>query len=816
MRALLAGELAQAQSFYSDVHVKLEVQNGSGTWIDVGASLGKNWIVNASWGEVVDTPVSGATFTLIQQIGTASLSPLMSASALNVNDAGAYSPLLDVGRLVRASTATMAQGVALDTTKYRRIFDGRIDEVDQADETTDPLTIAIRCSDLGAWLQDLQIETSGIQYGTKPTGTALETVIQNIINANIPSGEPAVTLLKQSASVFAVTHWLQGDTKLLEALTTIVRDSTGEDIRYRYDATHASRLTWFNPDRNRTTVDATFTGPQYVLSRLNLAIRDIRNDGAMSYGSGVATATSASSKAKYRRRFFRLEATDSITTLADAQKVIDAVVNDLSAPPGEASGQLLGYFWPVQLYDRYTFAANARQYDTDQTFAVMGYQHMIENGRGTTVLTLTARIVGAYAAWLPKIAPPDEPVAPTPSLTLVGADATSLATTVRAAVAEGTTSGAAMTYTLTKKRGPLAPETLSSGGVQALPVDVVVIRDPRLAVVLTLTVTDPVTGVKAETLTISEDGRDGARGAGHGTGRTDEDDRRGGEGGIPVTGASYTTIPLYDTSGATPLISPSTKTILPGLYIGVGVRGASDVGFGDVIKFAPNRHNEAVIAKNGVTGTFGISFERIPQIRALPQVFRIPGANSTVDRKFEFKATNVTVSGFTARAVSSTGSSATAQTNDFAATLNGAPVAAGISLLDAGASAFCNLTGATVTSTTYRVFFDVNTTSMAAGNALYVDAYVNAAPAGTPTTLVGSATYDIGVNVTGATIVFSAALGADFDVQLVITYETPPTTVTRATVVADRVTYDAITAGVETPLTDDVDGGVLFQAHEAP
>jgi hypothetical protein len=50
MRTLLAGELDQAQSFDSDHYVKLEVQNGSGTWIDVGAALGSRWIIDARVG----------------------------------------------------------------------------------------------------------------------------------------------------------------------------------------------------------------------------------------------------------------------------------------------------------------------------------------------------------------------------------------------------------------------------------------------------------------------------------------------------------------------------------------------------------------------------------------------------------------------------------------------------------------------------------------------------------------------------------------------------------------------------------------------
>lgn len=166
MRTLLGGELAQAQNESSDYYVKLEVQNGSGTWIDVGAALGKHWIINMSMSENIDTPVAQATFTLVQNIGTASLFPLMSASVLNVDDHSAYSPLLDIGRLIRASTATMAHLVALDTAKYRLMFTGRIDDVSGADSVDALGPITLTCSDLAGWLMDLQIETDGTQYGT--------------------------------------------------------------------------------------------------------------------------------------------------------------------------------------------------------------------------------------------------------------------------------------------------------------------------------------------------------------------------------------------------------------------------------------------------------------------------------------------------------------------------------------------------------------------------------------------------------------------------------------------------------------------------
>lgn len=409
MRTLLAGELALAQDYRSDYYVKLEVQNGSGTWVDVGALLGTHWIINATWGESRDEPVSQATFTLLMRIGSASLAPLVTASVLNVDDTMAYAPLLWIGRLMRAWTATMAHGVALDVSKYRPAFVGRIDDVAGMDSPYNNGPITIQCSDLGAWLMDLQIEVEGKEYGDPDTPPDLEDVLQSVINDNIPAGEPAVTLVKESSSSFGVTGWKQGETKLLESLVTLVLDSTGEDVRYRFDASHVSQLMWFDPDRDRVTVDATFT--QYIMRQLDMALRDIRNAGEMAYTdsvtgeAGVVTATDPASIALYRRRFLRVPPSTMLTTEAESQTVIDAVINDLSGPPAEAS-IAIPFAWFVQLYDRYTFTAG-QQYDTDQTFAISGYQHSIENSRGSTVLSpCTARIVGAYAAWQKRLKGP--------------------------------------------------------------------------------------------------------------------------------------------------------------------------------------------------------------------------------------------------------------------------------------------------------------------------------------------------------------------------------------------------------------------------
>ena len=593
MRTLLAGELAQAQSRESDYYVKLEVQNASGTWKDVGALLGSQWIVNATWGEARDTPVSQATFTLVQRVGTASLAPLMSASVLNVDDLGAYAPLLEIGRLVRASTATMPRGVTLDTGKYREVFSGRIDDVESADSEFNNGPITILCLDSGGWLMDLQIETEGTQYGDPITPVALETVLQEVIDDNIPVGEPAVALFKQSSSLFGVKSYRQGETKLLEGLITLVLDSTGEDIRYRYDAAHVSKLTWFNPDRARVTVDATYTGEQYRLSRLDLSIRPIRNAGKMFYvdkttgTTGFVTATDATSISKYRRRFFRLPASEMLASAAEAQTVINNVVSDLSVSPAEAVAHI-PYAWFVQLYDRYTFQANGRQYDQDQTFGIGGYQHTIEHGRGSTVLTCTAKIVGAYAAWHRRITPavPEEvpDFAPVAQITNLDTGDDDRNWKLRFTGVPGSGGGGAnLTYEITRKVGLRAKTVVEAGNATAFPRDLTIARDKSLPTNARINLTDLATGLThafevtlPPFLPFPPD---------HGL--PEEERHRGGDGGYGVPEQMYHAQPYYDETGSQALIDPKLRRFQSALG------GPTGIG-GDVIERGGNKGDQAI------------------------------------------------------------------------------------------------------------------------------------------------------------------------------------------------------------------------------
>lgn len=316
--------------------------------------------------------------------------------------------------------------------------------------------------------------------------------------------------------------------------------------------------------------------------------------------------------------------------------------------------------------------------------------------------------------------------------------------------------------------------------------------------------------------TVRDDARfRGPRHAGHAIADVVTDDGRSGVGGMPTPGGRVHAVPQYDATGATPLIDPVTQTIQPGLAIGPNVRGDASVAFGGTVKYTPNRHNERVVGRNEDIGgkTFSASFDNIPEVKPLLETFTIPGTNSTLARRFEVKATNVSVSGFTPRAVYTTGPTNVAKSEQFSPTLNGTRQATN-ALSAQGAACYCDLSQANSTSTTYNVKYDVNTVGMSSV-LLRVQVYKNRGSSGVNETtwdLVGTQTYDTGLSLTGEVISFTAVLGLDFDVRVVLSYTTTPAST--GTVTVKTCDYNAVTAGTESSLTPDSDSAITFMAVE--
>lgn len=423
MRTASAPELALLATARVNHHVKIEVTNASGTWKDLTDLSGIDWV--DSWeidGEAIDRQVATAKLWIRRDIttGSKSLAPLMVGSPLNVDDAAAYAPLLDLGRLVRITTAVTAAAVAPVAGDWKEMFLGRINKIDWQ---ASPITVD--CSDSFSWIVDTFLE------GETPLGSdggaTLESILQFLLSAWPPlPGEP--TLYVPVSPAWILPTAFNASMKSLAEMMKDLVDQIAWELRYRYDASGVSRLTLFEPPRTKTTSDATISPSMYrAVRKLALAIDDIRNKVRVNYintgnSADYTTSPDAVSAGKYGWRYMVLPGGNNIHTAAEAQALGDAAVSDLADPFAEQEVELL-YYWPAQLYDLFTFSANADHYDADVQLAVIGVKHAGANGEIITTLTCRGSVAGAYAAWL-KRARGDDPTAGTSATSILRVSST--------------------------------------------------------------------------------------------------------------------------------------------------------------------------------------------------------------------------------------------------------------------------------------------------------------------------------------------------------------------------------------------------------
>lgn len=794
MRSATAPELTVLAGLTRQVTWRVKVANGSGTMIDLST-----WVESISIDQDIDQPVAGATVTFTRASGVLqTLSPLRTDSTLNVKDDFSYSPQLDLVRAITIEPATTALGVVPVAGDYKLLFKGTTRRV-----AFHASPVGVECRDEGAKLVDRWVEAKAL-YGSAP-GVAVETVMQQIHDAVLGGG--VVPVYTPASPGYLISPAYQQQIQSLMEADVALAQGPGWDVRYKWDnGTSAFRFTFYAPDRAKTVPDYTF-GPSgyFDVTKLELEETDIRNAIIVEYRDSAdlgnrktITVTDGPSITKYDRKPLPIIEGDAspIDTTAEATTLANSALADLKDPKADQE-IVLPFFWPGELGDLYRFSANGVHYNTDQDWAVVNIVHDLSPSRHETRIRVRGKPAGQYLTWLGRgstigggvgtVAKP-----PYPFISPLNTESNELTWNLRFNAVNGSGGGGTnLTYTVKRKKDFASETTLSSGNASAFPLDLSVTRDPKQNAVLTFRVTDAATGLFAEETWPIPSINPFQTAAGN-VDRT-----------YPFSDGAYA-VKAEDTAGQT---------------IATGGKGKSDFAVknsGGSTSFGTNRHNDEQIAINGDAKTFGVSFDAIPQIRALPQSFLIPGASSTVDRVFEFKATGVTVSGYTARAVSSTGSTSTPQTDDFAPSLNGTPDAGGILLENPDAAAYCNLADANTTLTTYTAKYDVDTTDMAAENTVYVDLYRNDGVGSTSWTLVGSRSFGSGVNTTNNTISFNAALADDWDTRIVISYETAPSGPAKAHITCQQMDYNVITAGTETALTTAAGTGILFQAMEAP
>jgi hypothetical protein len=396
-----AGERTLLASGHINIWPKLEVKDSDGTWRDLTNLSGVNWLDSWRVEESIDAPIAAATFVLRREVSsTLSLAPNLAASTINRNAAAAYVPLLTAPRLVRFSVATVAPGTTPIAGDYHEIFQGPISSVDPADPEDG---VTVKAFDLGYLVQQAFVEAE-TQYAASG-GTAVETVMQQIITAWVASNP---TLVTRVSPAWLITTYTQAKVSVLQALRDLAQQ-IGWDVRYLYQAaTNTTELRFYLPPRAAVTPDWTFGPTEYTrIPRDAVDDADVRNAVTVNYVDGTSgtqqtvTRLNSASITKFGRRWMEIQedASSNIDSLSEAQAMADAAAADLGDPLQDHDIETL-FFWPLQINDLCRFSSNSVQYDSNQDLACVAFVHEGQGGHATTTIQTRGKPAGAYGDWL--------------------------------------------------------------------------------------------------------------------------------------------------------------------------------------------------------------------------------------------------------------------------------------------------------------------------------------------------------------------------------------------------------------------------------
>lgn len=247
------------------------------------------------------------------------------------------------------------------------------------------------------------------------TATAVETVMQQIIDDNLGSG--VVTLYTPTSPGWNIRAYTQARQSVWDAVRTLA-SQIGWDLRFKWrSGTSAFELTFYEPDRAKVSPDRTFdAGDEWKLTRLSANIHDIRNairviwtDPTTRDASGIGTRTeqtytAATSIAAFGRRFMEIQEayTSNLDSGTEVSDFASALLSDLALPKMDRAG-LFEFFPLCELGDLYRFTADNINYSSDQDLAVVAYEHRLNAQEATTTISARGTPAGGYNRWLASI-----------------------------------------------------------------------------------------------------------------------------------------------------------------------------------------------------------------------------------------------------------------------------------------------------------------------------------------------------------------------------------------------------------------------------
>ena len=481
MRTLSAVENAAllAPSGYS-VSVRVRTVDAAGVAVDLTDYLGQDWVQSASVSDDVDSPVVGATVVLHRQAYRLAMSPLMTGSRINADgaflrpnmpiaidtrvgplDADASAPWRPLFAGYVSEVAPDEKGVTLTCSDLaKRLVDTRIETMRSygappptgqaleavlqamiADAAGGVPWAASRPRVVGDVVRSAASTTHGYGYICTAAGTSGTSAPTwpTTLGATVTDGTAVWTcartypvLYVPDSPLWDLAPFDQGPEGLWDALQNLVAE-IGWCLRYRYDdATSAWRLTLHAPERVGAVPVWTLRSSEYeALAGPAESDADVRNAVVVYYddradldAAGNPKRKSAmrhdvASQLQWGRRWMALSeaATSNIDTAAEAGRLADAALADLSQPV-YTCGVGAGLLPHLELGDVVLLMPDGEAHDQPLSAAIVSIQHTLtapdDSGAAEYRTELGLRVAGPVSmstGWLQREAQPG--VAPT-------------------------------------------------------------------------------------------------------------------------------------------------------------------------------------------------------------------------------------------------------------------------------------------------------------------------------------------------------------------------------------------------------------------
>jgi hypothetical protein len=246
---------------------------------------------------------------------------------------------------------------------------------------------------------------------TPTVGYPVEKVMQQILNDN---GLSAFTIAVPVSPGWNILMFKQERTSVFEAIRALATQ-IGWDLRMKFQVSTSSFvLTFYDPNRTKTTADYTFDSDDYEqLSSVSVDKSEIRNVIQVVYEDRASLAplgqskrtvlqvSDAASIIKYGRLFMEIQEGESsnIDSAAEAATMANAALSDLAEPTLSHVAELSFGFPYAQLNDLYEFVGNGKHYSSNQKLACLGISHSLSGGAMRTTLQCRGKPSAGLRIW---------------------------------------------------------------------------------------------------------------------------------------------------------------------------------------------------------------------------------------------------------------------------------------------------------------------------------------------------------------------------------------------------------------------------------